>query len=133
MRILFLSLLITTALVSCATEKSVREDFDKISIDYNDMFRWHRFEDLSLFPDPTVLEKYRERLELAKNVKVADYRIMNATFDEKKKEAVLKVEFDYYTLASPRLRTVVDTQKWVYRGKEDKGAWRLMSILPEFP
>ena len=133
MRILFLSLFITAALISCATEKSAREDFDKIFADYNDLLRWHRFEDASLFPADTISDKYRERLEMAKDVKVVDYRVMNVTFDKKNKEAAVKVELDYYTLSSPRLRTVVDNQKWVYEGAEGKGVWRLVSLLPEFP
>ena len=134
MRILFLSLFITATLFSCATgEKDIRENFDKISIDYNELLRWHRFEDVSLFPADTISEKYRERLEMAKDVKVVDYRVINVTFDEKKKEAAIKVELDYYTLASPRVRTVVDNQRWAYEGEEGKGVWRLMSLLPEFP
>ena len=134
MRILFLSLFITATLVSCAaTEKSVREDFDVVFSEYNDLLRWHRFEDASLFPADTVSEKYRERVEMAKDVKMVDYRVMSVTFDEKKKEAAVKIEIDYYTLSSPRVRTVVDNQKWVYQGKEGEGVWRLMSLLPEFP
>jgi len=134
MRILFLSLFITATLVSCAaTEKSVREDFDVVFSEYNDLLRWHRFEDASLFPADTVSEKYRERVEMARDVKVVDYRVINITFDEKKKEAAVKLEIDYYTLSSPRVRTVVDNQKWVYQGKEGEGVWRLMSLLPEFP
>ena len=134
MRILFLSLFITATLVSCAaTEKSVREDFDVVFSEYNDLLRWHRFEDASLFPADTVSEKYRERVEMARDVKVVDYRVINITFDEKKKEAAVKLEIDYYTLSSPRVRTVVDNQSWIYEGEEGKGSWRLMSLLPEFP
>jgi|OpeIllAssembly_1097287.scaffolds.fasta_scaffold87873_1 hypothetical protein len=133
MRILFLSLFITAALVSCATEKSFREDFDKVFMGYNDLLRWHKLEDLGLFPVDSISEKYRERLEMAKDVKVVDYRIMNVTFDDKKKEAAVKIELDYYTLSWPTIRTVVDNQKWAYKGEKDKGEWRLMSLLPEFP
>ena len=133
MRILFLSLFITAALVSCATEKSFREDFDKVFMGYNDLLRWHKLEALGLFPADSISEKYRERVEMAKDVKVVDYRIMNVTFDEKKKEAAVKIELDYYTLSWPRIRTVVDNQKWAYKGEKDKGEWRLMSLLPEFP
>jgi len=57
----------------------------------------------------------------------------SVVFDEKKKEAAIKIELDYYTLSSPRLRTVVDNQRWAYEGEEGKGVWRLMSLLPEFP
>ena len=123
----------TAALFSCATEQSAREDFDKLSMDYNDLLRWHRFEDAALFPSDTISEKYRERMEMAKDVKVVDYRIVNVSFDEKKKEALIKIELDYYTLSSPKLRTVTDNQRWVYEGEVGKGAWRLMSLLPEFP
>jgi hypothetical protein len=133
MRILFFSLFITAALVSCVTGKNIREDFDKISMNYNDLLIWHRFEDASLFPADSISEKYRKRLEMAKDVKVVDYRVMSVVFDEKKKEAAIKIELDYYTLSSPRLRTVVDNQRWAYEGEEGKGVWRLMSLLPEFP
>ncbi len=133
MRILFLLLVITATLFSCATGKDVRADFDIIFADYNDLIRWHRFEDVSLYPDDNIREKYRERLGMAKDVKVVDYRVVDIIFDEKKKEAAVKVELDYYTLSSPRVRTVVDNQRWAYKGEEGKGAWRLMSLLPEFP
>ena len=64
---------------------------------------------------------------------VADYRIKNIKYDEKKKEAEVKVEIDYYKLSTSRLKTVIDDQKWTYQGKEGKGRWRLMSLLPDFP
>lgn len=134
MRILFISLLVTAALVSCATpEKSGREDFDKTFMNYNEFVRWHRFEDASLFTAGAISEKYKERLEMAKSVKVVDYRVLNVNFDEKRKEAEVRIEMDYYTLSSPKLRTVVDKQRWAYEGEEGKGEWRLMSLLPEFP
>ena len=133
MRILFLSLFIAAALVSCATEKSTSEDFGKISMDYNELLRWNRFEDASLYPADTISEKYRERVEMAKNVKIADFRVVNVTLDDKNKKASVKIEIDYYTLSSPKLRTVTDNQRWAYEGEEGKGAWRLMSLLPEFP
>jgi hypothetical protein len=109
------------------------QDFGKISMDYNELLRWHRFDEASLYSADTVSEKYRERLEMAKNVKVADVRIVNVALNEEKKEALVKIEIDYYTLSSPILRTVVDNQRWAYEGEEGKGEWRLMSLLPESP
>jgi len=133
MRILFLSLLILAALASCATEKNSRDNLEKSFKNYNNLLRWHQFEDASRFPAATIYGAYRERLKTAGNVVVIEYRVKDVIYDEKKKEAEVKIEIDYYTLSSTRLRTVLDNQKWVYEEKEGKGLWRLMSLLPEFP
>ena len=133
MRILFLSLLILAALASCATEKNTRDNLEKNFKNYNDLLRWHQFEDASRFSADTIYGEYRERLKTAGNVVVVEYRIKNVKYDEKKKEAEVKIEIDYYTLSSTKLRTVLDNQKWVYQENDGKGLWRLMSLLPEFP
>ncbi len=132
MRNLCLLLLVAAALFSCATGNSAREDCSKISMSYNDLLRWHRFEDAGPYIADSIAEEYRQRVEMAKNVKFADYRLVNFSFDEKKKEASIKIEIDYYTNSSPKLRTVVDEQRWIYEGEDGKGAWKLISLLPEF-
>ena len=133
MKTLFLSLLITAALASCNTQRSIKEDFDTNFRSYNEMVRWHQLEEASLFPADSISAGYNERLNAAKDVVVADYRIMNIKYDEKKKEAEVKVEIDYYRRSTLIVKTVIDNQKWAYRGKEGKGQWRLMSLLPDFP
>lgn len=133
MRTFFLSLLIATALVSCATQKNIREDLEKNFKNYNELVRWRQFEDASSYPADSISREYQARLKAAKNVIVVDCRIMNVKYDEKENKAEVKVEIDYYLLSSSRLRTVTDNQKWAYQGKEGKGLWRLMSLLPEFP
>jgi hypothetical protein len=132
-RKLFLSLLIATALVSCATQQDIKADFERNFKNYNELVRWHQFEDASLLASDSISGEYKERLKSVKNVSVVDYRVMNVKYDEKKKTAEVTVAIDYYTHSSPRVRTVTDNQKWAYQGKEDKGLWRLISLLPEFP
>jgi len=131
MKALFCSLLITAVLVSCNTQ-SIKADFDKNFKSYNEMLRWHQLEDASLFPSESISAGYRERVKAAKDVAVVDYRVIDIKYDEKKKEAEAKIEIDYYKLSTLSVKTVIDNQKWRYQGKEGKGLWRLMSLLPEF-
>jgi hypothetical protein len=133
MRIYYLSLLIAASLVSCNAQRNIKADFEKNVKNYNESVRWHQLESASLFPADAISGEYRERARAAKNVAVIDYRLVDVKYDEKKKEAAVKVEIDYYTVSSSRVRTLVDNQKWVYQEMEGIGLWRLMSLLPEFP
>jgi len=133
MKTLFFSLLLTAVLVSCNTQRSIKAGFEKNFRNYNELVRWHQLEEASLFPADSISAEYRERLKAAKNVAVVDYRVMNIKYDEKKNEAEVKVEIDYYKLSTLSLKTVIDNQKWTYQEKEGKGLWRLMSLLPDFP
>jgi hypothetical protein len=133
MRTLFFSLLLTVVLVSCNTQRGIKADFEKNFRSYNDMVRWHQLEEASLFPADSISAVYKERMKTAKDVAVVDYRVMNIQYDEKKKEAEVKVEIDYYRLSTLSLKTIIDHQKWAYQEKEGKGLWRLMSLLPDFP
>ena len=133
MKTLFFSLLLTAVLVSCSTQMSIKADFEKNFRSYNELVRWHQLEEASLFPADSISAGYRERLKAAKNVAVVDYRVMDIKYDEKKKEAEVKVEIDYYRHSTLSLKTVIDNQKWAYQEKEGKGLWRLMSLLPDFP
>lgn len=133
MKTLFFSLLLVVSLVSCNAQKTTRADFDRSFKSYNESVRWRNMEDAGLFPADSISGEYKERARKAQNVAVVDYRITDVKYDDKKKEAEVKVEIDYYTLSSSRIRTLTDTQKWAYQEKEGIGLWRLMSLLPEFP
>ena len=133
MKALFFSLILTAALISCNTQRSIQADFEKNSSSYNEMVRWNRLEEASLFPADAISAGYRERLKAAKNVSVVDCRVMDIKYDEKKKEAEVTVEIDYYRRNTLILKTITDNQKCAYQEKEGKGLWRLMSLLPDFP
>ncbi len=133
MKTLFFSLLIAVVLASCSSQRSIKADFDNNIRNYNEMLRWHQLEEASLFPADSIYAGYRERMKSAKNVAVVDYRVMDIKYDEKKKEAEVKVEIDYYRQSTLSLKTIIDDQKWTYQEKEGKGLWRLMSLLPDFP
>jgi hypothetical protein len=129
----FLLMLIAAMLISCATQKSLRTDFEENLKNYHELIRWRQLDEASLLASGSVSRAFKERLQAAKNTVVVDYRISNISYSEKTREASVKVEIDYYSLSSYRIRTVTDNQKWVYEGKEGRGAWRLISLFPEFP
>ena len=133
MKTLFFSLLLTAVLVSCSTQRSIQAEFEKNFRSYNELVRWNQLEEASLFPADSISAGYREQLKDAKNIAVVDYRVMHIEYDEKKKEAEVKVEINYYKRNTLSLKTVIDNQKWAYQEKEGKGHWRLMSLLPDFP
>ena len=68
MKTLLFSLLIAFAMASCSTQVDIRADFEKDFRNYNEMLRWHQFEEASLFPADSISAGYRERLKAAKNV-----------------------------------------------------------------
>lgn len=133
MRIFFPALFFSAFLFSCATQENIHADFERDFKKYNELLRWHHFEDAGRFPAEAISGQFMERVKAAKNVAVVEYRVVSVRYNKEKKDAEVKVEIDYYLLSSGRIKTLVDTQKWAYLGKEGAGAWKLMSLFPEFP
>jgi len=126
---------VSLAIVSaCSSLKSFREELKDTVIAYNDLLRWNEFNKAKNFVDESLRQEFEARAKAAKNVKIADYRILNADFEAEKGEQIVEVEFDYYISPVYLVKTLVDKQKWsyVYIQKEKKKRWRLISLLPEF-
>ncbi len=130
-RAALLSLLVLLA--ACQTLSVALEQFDRTSREYNHMVRWEEFAMANVtFVDKGIRGEYDKRVEAAKGVKVVDFRVVSYECQPEKGTATVNVEFDYYILPSATVKTVRDTQKWVYReGPEEKG-WRLTTLLPDF-
>jgi len=130
-----LLLCISVAIMSaCGTLKSLREDLKDTVVAYNDSIRWGQYIKAEHFVDDSVRQEFEARAKAAKNVKIADYRIMNTDFEAEKGEQIVEVEFDYYISPVYQVKTLVDEQKWSYIFVEREKAkqWRLMTPLPEF-
>jgi hypothetical protein len=129
-----LFLCVSIAIVSaCSTLTSLREDLDDTVIAYNDLLRWNEFNKAKYFVDESLRQEFEARVKAAKNVKIVDYRIVDADFKAEKGEQIVEVEFDYYISPAYMVKTLIDKQKWsyVYIEKEKKKHWRLMTLLPE--
>ena len=131
--ILFICVL-SVIISACSTLTSLREELDDTVIAYNDLLRRGEFSRAKNFVDQSQKEDFEARAKIAKNVKIVDYRIVNADFEAARGEQIVEVEFDYYISPVYMVKTLIDKQKWsyVYTEKEKKKRWRLISALPEF-
>ncbi len=123
--------LIVIAFACCATH-SMRGDFEKSINGYGELVRQHKFDAASVFATEAMAEEFLSRARNTKNVKMVDYRIVGISYNEEKGEADVQAEIDYYTLSAFRLKTLVDTQKWVYVYEGGTKQWKLKTALPEF-
>ena len=131
--ILFICVL-SVIISACSTLTSLREDLDDTVIAYNDLLRRGEFSRAKNFVDQSQKEDFEARAKAAKNVKIVDYRIVNADFEAARGEQIVEVEFDYYISPAYIVKTIIDEQKWSYVSteKEKKKQWRLITTLPEF-
>ncbi len=132
MRTVLLMICIVIVFINCSGRHAIRGEFEESLIKYNDLVRWNEFNEASLFVIESLSEDYMARVKATKDVRVTEYRILKKKYDEVKGEAEVQVEIDYYNLFSLRVKTLLDTQKWVFVDEKDKKGWRLVSPFPEF-
>src|SRR4030043_1221030 len=134
MRNILFICVISVIISACSTLTSLREDLDDTVIAYNDLLRRGEFSRAKNFVDQPQKEDFEARAKAAKNVKIVDYRIVNADFEAARGEQIVEVEFDYYISPAYIVKTIIDEQKWSYVSieKEKKKQWRLITTLPEF-
>lgn len=99
---------------------------------YNNLYRWNEFEAASRYAVDPLREDAIARVKAAKDVRIVDSRVMNSTYDSQKRKGTMEVEIDYYFLNTTRVKTIRNTQEWVYFDKPEMKGWRLVSPLPEF-
>jgi hypothetical protein len=109
---------------------NTQQSFAKSYSDYNKYLRWNEHDKLGHYVSGLIYDDFREQIKNAKGVKIVDVRELRMMYDEKKGVAHVDVEIDYYHPESLQVRTVEDTQKWIYTEKD--GVWRLVTLLPEF-
>jgi len=134
MRNILFICVISVIISACSTLTSIREDLDNTVITYNDLLRRGEFSRAKNFVDQSQKEDFEARAKAAKNVRIVDYRIVNADFEAARGEQIVEVEFDYYISPAYIVKTIIDEQKWSYVSteKEKKKQWRLITTLPEF-
>ena len=117
-------------LTACSTIYPPASRFEGASKGYDRLLRWRELDKAALaYVPPELREKFQERVDAAKEVRIVDYRIKSVEFKGDGTEAEALVELDYYRTDSARVKTVEDRQSWQY--DKDHG-WRLRSLLPEF-
>src|SRR5262245_26576246 len=132
-----LGLVLILCVYACASYNALvatREDLNNSVKEYNDLIGQNDFEKAKLFAVDAVRQEFAARMEAAKNIRVAGYRISNIDYEEVKGAEIVKVQFDYYLPASNALKTLVDEQVWsfVYVKEEGRKRWKLMTPFPDF-
>ncbi len=131
MRTAFPAILVILLLSACGSY-NIKGKLDQSVNQYNDQLRGQKLDAASLFVSEPLAKEFGARVEAARKVRIIDYRIMSMRYDEKKGEAEVKVEIDYYSLSTYLMKTLVDVQKWAYLEEGGTRKWRLASLLPEF-
>ncbi len=132
MTLIFLLLLGTCACSSLKTMQAAN-DFGTSSRKYNEMLRWRELTSAGMtFADQSVKDEFIKRAMAAKDVNIADYRVLLQDCSPADGVATVIVDIDYYIPPSVTVKTLEDVQKWKYVGKEGNKSWRLVSLPPEF-
>jgi hypothetical protein len=131
---------VVLTLCSCAyalqaKNANISEEFDKSVKRFNKMLRWREVESAGIvYLDPELREIFMKTAQDFKErgVTITDYRVLTSECLPEKGTGEAKVEFDFYTLPSNRIKTVTYQQKWVYLDTVDKKGWQLKISLPDF-
>lgn len=109
------------------------QEFTLALREYNRMLRWQEIDQACIsFVVKARREECLLRAEAAREVKVADYRVLTEECTPEKGTAETRVAVDYYLPPSSRVKTLEDLQLWRYsEGPDDKG-WRLTTLPPLF-
>ena len=118
------------ALAACSTLYPPAARFESASKEYNRMLRWQEFEQAAkAFVPLAGRDHFMEKIGLAKEVRIVDYRVKHVEFQEGGMTAQSTVELDYYLTSDNRVRTMEDRQSWRYDGEQ---GWQLSSEPPQF-
>lgn len=110
----------------------LRGKFDESLTKYNQLYRWSDFDAAGAFYTNALRDASLDRLRAAKNVKIVDTRVLGIRYDEVKRKATVDVDVEYHFHATTKVKSLRDTQEWVYKEEPGVNGWRLTSPLPEF-
>ena len=108
----------------CASYNALVADGDELNNsvrEYNELVRRNDFEKAKGFAADAVKQEFTARAEAAKNVKVAEYRILNIDYEDFKGAEIVKVQFDYYLPPASAVKTLVDEQVWSFVYVKEEG------------
>ena len=130
-------LLLSMVLVACGSYKAmtdVREDLMDAIKQYNELVRLKDFEKARQYVAGSARDEFDARVQLARDVKISEYRILKREYITTTDEEIVKVEVDYTFAPSAQKKTLLDEQKWSFLYVKEEGGkrWRLITPLPEF-
>jgi hypothetical protein len=97
------------------------------------MLRWKDLDKACVtFAEESARESCLARALKLKEINVTDIRTRDIDFRIDGVTATVHAEIEYYVLPSTKVRTIQDTQNWIYIGPVDQRIWRIKSTFPDF-
>ncbi|HMK59850.1 MAG TPA: hypothetical protein VK452_01725 [Dissulfurispiraceae bacterium] len=115
-----------------ACSHNIREEFDMSLDKYNRILNRNEIETACLFAAAGIRDEYIAKAGNIKNTRIIDYHVVNAAYSEDKLQATVDVDISYYSLFTNKVKSVRDTQQWIYSEEKGVKGWRINSLLPEF-
>jgi hypothetical protein len=133
------SLLIFLLLAACLTPTQRREDdLIRIAREWNDDFRWGRFEIAGQTMPPEERQLFlARRTELGDDLVMADFEVTSVNFLKGSEAATVGVTIGWYMKQEPTLRTTSLVQRWEVRAghwmmtKQKRVAGDRFPLVPE--
>ena len=129
MKIKTLLIILIATLISCS--HNIHEEFQQSLNSYNNLLRQNEFDSASRFAAQSMREEFISRVRV-KDLRIFDFRIVNARYDEAKGKASVDVAIDYYLMTTYKARKLLDTEEWAYIEENGVKGWRLTSQPPVF-
>jgi len=129
MRNILLVFVLIAGLVSCS--KNIHEGFQQSLDSYTNLLRRNEFDSASQFAAQSMREEFISRARV-KDIRIFDFRVVNARYDEAKGKASVDVTIDYYLKTTYKAKTLLDKEEWAFIEENGVKGWRLMSPLPDF-
>lgn len=86
---------------------------------FNDSFKFQDYTRASAFVGPDAKEKFwSEADRFEGKIRISEYALKDMQFDEQKINATAILNFEYWRMESPSVKTVLLTQKWQYSEKD---------------
>jgi len=110
--------LLALALVAaaCAIAEGPREKLARSSFEFNEGLRWGRYNDVLPAVDAAAMSHFMDMHQgWGQDIRISSAEIIQTTYDEKAKKAVLHVQWVWYRNKEMVVYETVTVQNWEYR------------------
>jgi hypothetical protein len=132
-RLVFASLLAVFLVFGCGSvlDQVKLNKFHDTSKSYGEALLWSYYEAANLYRNPELAEKEKPNFEKLKNIKVAQYDIVDMNVSDDGLRIDQLAEITYFHRDKMILKTVQDQQVWEFDSGDRR--WYLTTPMPEFP
>jgi hypothetical protein len=132
-RRVFASLLAVFLVLGCGSvlDQAKLSKFNDTSKSYGEALVWGYYAAANLYRKPELAEREKPNFENLKNIKVAQYDIMDMDMSEDGLRIDQLAEITYFHRNKMILKTIRDQQVWEFDSKDRR--WYLTTPMPEFP